>query len=99
MAPTEDFSKVKAVVTENVVVHEEEFQTQQRSPITILSEDEGYLLEEDQPITKTEVKAETCREFSSSTSKAVKPNRKRNKLEVMDFSSIKHQGRTMKILG
>ena len=46
MAPAEDFSKVKAAVTENVAVQEEEIQPKKRSPITILSDDEGYLLEE-----------------------------------------------------
>ena len=99
MAPAEDSNQVKAAVTEEVAVHEDKFQTQQRSPITILSEDEGYLLEEDQPITKTEVKAEAGKEFSTLGNKAVRPSRKKNKLEVMEFASVKHQGRTVKMLG
>ena len=97
MVPTEVSHEVKAADTEEVVVHEEELQVKQKSPITILSDDEGYLLEEEQ-VEKTEVKAEAYRELSTSGSKIVKPNRKKNKLE-MEFSAIKHQGRTMKMLG
>ena len=47
LTPAEFSNEVKAVVLEEVAVHEEELQTKQRSPITILSDDEGYLLEED----------------------------------------------------
>ena len=53
---TEAIMKEKTVVIEQVVVQKESIQTQQRSPITILSEDEGYLLEEDESIPKTEAK-------------------------------------------
>ena len=60
MAPAEDFSKGKAVVTEKIVEQKEDFQTQQRIPITILSEDEGYLLEEDEPIAKAEAETDIC---------------------------------------
>ena len=83
MTPGEFSNEVKAAIPEEVAVHEEELQTKQRSPITILSDDEGYLLEEDHPIAKTEDKAETCREFSTSEIKTVKPNRKKKKLEVI----------------
>ena len=41
----ETFSEKKTVATEKIVVKEENIQAQQRSPITILLEDEGYLLE------------------------------------------------------
>ena len=44
MTPTEVFSEDKTVVTEKVVVQEEDIQAEQRSPINILSEDEGYFL-------------------------------------------------------
>ena len=59
MAPVEVFSKVKTVVTEKVAVQEEEIQAKQRSPITILSDDEGYLLEEDQSMDKNKVKIDS----------------------------------------
>ena len=61
MAPAETFSEDKNVVTEKVDVQEEDIQAHQRSPITILSEDEGYLLEEDESIAKTEAKIGTCK--------------------------------------
>ena len=57
------------------------------------------MLEEDQPVARTEVKAEACREFPTSESKAAKPNRKRNKLEVTELASIQHQGRELKMVG
>ena len=53
----------RAVVIEKVDMPEDDFQTQQRSPLTILSDDEGYLLEEDQPIDEAEGKHETYGEF------------------------------------
>ena len=79
LIPAEVSKEVKAAVTEEVAALKEEFQTQQRSPLTILSDDEGYLLEEDQPVDKTEDKPEACREFSTSEIKTVKPNRKKKK--------------------
>ena len=63
LTPAKVSSEDKVAVLEKITVQEEEIQTQQMSPITILSEDEDYWLEEDQPIAKTEAKAETCREF------------------------------------
>ena len=52
-ATTETFMKEKIVITEQTAVKEESIQVQQRSPITILSEDEGYLLEEYEFAVKT----------------------------------------------
>ena len=82
MIPVEVSKEVKAAVTEEVAAPKE-FQTEQRSPLTILSDDEGYLLEEDQPITKTEDRDETCRAFSTSEIKTVKPNKKKKRFEVI----------------
>ena len=76
LIPAEVSKEVKVAVTEEVAAPKE-FQTQQRSPLTILSDDEGYLLEEYQLIARTEVKAEACREFFTSEIKTVKPNRKK----------------------
>ena len=61
LTPAKVSSEDKVVVPEKITVQEEEIQTQQMSPITILSEDEDNWLEEDQPIAKTEAKAKTCR--------------------------------------
>jgi len=69
----------RAAVIEKVDMPEDDFQTQQRSPLTILSDDEGYLLEEDQPIDKAEGKHETCGEFFISEIKAAKPNKKKKR--------------------
>ena len=99
LTPTEVFSKDKTAATEKVIVQEEEIQTQQRSPITILSDDEGYLLEEDQSIVKTEVKAETCREYSTLENKKVRPLRKKNRVEVVEFAAVKHQIRNLRMMG
>ena len=90
-------SEDKVAVPEKITVQEEEIQTQQMSPITILSEDEDYWLEEDQPIAKTEAKAETCREFSTLENKKVKPSTKKNKVEVMEFATVKHKGNSSRI--
>ena len=78
---------MKTADTKKVAVHEEELQVKQRSPITILSNDEGYPLEEEQ-VGKNTVEAETYREIPTSGRKATKPNRKRSKLEVVELASI-----------
>ena len=99
LTPAKVSSENKVAVTEEITVQEEEIQTQQRSPITILSDDEGYLLEEDQSIVKTEVKAETCREYSTLENKKVRPLRKKNRVEVVEFSIVKHQRRNPRMMG
>ena len=79
---------MKTADRKEIAVPKENIQTQQRSPITILSDDEGYLLEEEQPIAKTGVKVEIGKEIPTSDRKATKPNRKRNKLEVVELAAI-----------
>ena len=64
-APTETFMEEKIVVIEKIAVKEENIQVQWRSPITILSEDEGYMLEEDESIVKTETRVGSYRKLSS----------------------------------
>ena len=71
--------EARDAVIEKVAMPEDDFQTQQRSPLTILSDDEGYLLEEDQPIDKAEGKHETRGEFFTSEIKAAKPNKKKKR--------------------
>ena len=55
------------------------FQTKQRSPLTILSEDEGYLLEDEQQIAEAGLSAEACGEFLTSEIKAAKPHKKKKR--------------------
>ena len=96
LAPVEDSHEVKTANTKKVAVHEEELQVKQKSPITILSDDEGYLLEE-KHLEKTTVETETYREIPTSGSKAAKPNRKRSKLEVVELTAIQHQRKELKM--
>ena len=70
LIPAAVSKEARAAVIEKVAIPEDDFQTQQRSPLTILSDDEGYLLEEDQPIDKAKGKHETCGEFFISEIKA-----------------------------
>ena len=79
--PAEALSEDKAAITEKVA--EEDFEAQQRSSINILSDDESYLLEEDQSIAKTEVMVDSCKEFSTLENKIVRHRRKKNKIEVV----------------
>ena len=99
MAPADVFSEVKATVTKRVDVQKEDIQAQQRSPITILSEDEGYLLEEEESIAKAKVRDYICREFSTLENKTVRLERKKNRVEVMEFAAAKHQGRNLRMMG
>ena len=79
LTPAANSEETKAVVEEKAAMPEDEVQTKQRSPLTILSDDEGYLLEEEQPIAKAELSAEACREFFTSDIKSVKSNKKKKR--------------------
>ena len=46
-SPASHFEQDRTIDKERVATPEEELQTKQRSPLTILSEDEGYLLEDE----------------------------------------------------
>ena len=48
--PVAHSEQARTVDIEGATTHEEELQTKPRSPLTILSEDEGYLLEDEQQI-------------------------------------------------
>ena len=61
-APVETLMNEKIVVTEKAAVKEEEAKVQQRSPITILSEDEGYFLEGDELTVHAMSRVDTHRE-------------------------------------
>ena len=82
--------KEETVVITQMAVKEEDTQAQQRSPIAILSEDEGYLLEEDESIAKTEARVGTGKEFSTLENKTVRSKKKKTKVIAMEFASIKH---------
>ena len=55
-----------------------------RSPLTILSEDEGYLLEDEQQTVLTEPSAETYGDFPTSRVKSDKSKKKKKK-EVASY--------------
>ena len=80
-APAEALIDEKIVVTEKVAVKEEDAKVQQRSPITILSEDEGYLLEGDEVTVSAETRVGTHREFSSQEDKTAMPKKKNIKVK------------------
>ena len=69
----ETFSEEKNVATKKSAVKEEKIQAQERSPITILSEDEGYLLEGDELIVKDEARIGTYKECSNPEDITVRP--------------------------
>ena len=91
--------KGKTVVTEQIAIKEENIQVRPRSPINILSEDEVYLLEEYESIAKTKARVGTCKEFSTLENKTVRPRKNKNRIEFMEFSIVKHQRRSLKMMG
>ena len=50
LPPAAHSEEAKIIDEEKDAVLEDEMQVKQRSPLTILSEDEGYLLKDEQPI-------------------------------------------------
>ena len=56
------------------------------------------MLEEDQTIAKDEASCGACEEFSTLENKTVRPRRKKKKVAAMEFATVKHQGRTLKLL-
>ena len=91
-APAEELIDEKIVFTEKVAEGEDNTKVQQWSPITILSEYEGYLLEGDELTVSAETRVGTQREFYSQEDKTIIPKKK--KIKVKEFSSIMHQGRS-----
>ena len=97
-APAETFMEEKIVVIEKVVVKEEEAKVQQRSPITILSEDEGYLLEGDELTVHAESSVNTYRECYSQEDKTKRSKKKKTKVKAMELATVRHQGRTLNMV-
>ena len=80
-APAEALIDEKIVFTEKVLGDEENTKVQLRSPITILSKDEGYLLEGDELIVSAEPRVGTHREFSSKEDNTIMPKKKKIKVK------------------
>ena len=79
LTPVADSEEPKNIVEKKAAIPEDEVQTKPRSPLTILSEDEGYLLEDEQQIAKVGLSAEACGEFLTSEIKAAKPHKKKKR--------------------
>ena len=97
-APAEALMDAKIVVTEKVVVKEEEAKVQQRIPITILSEEEGYLLEGDELTVHTESRVDTHRECYSQQDKTERLKKRKTKVKAMELAIVRNQGRTLKMV-
>ena len=80
-APTEALTDEKKIFTEKGLGEEKDTKVQQQSPITILSEDEGYLLEGDELTVSDETRVDTHREFSSQEDKTIMPKKKKIKVK------------------
>ena len=48
------------------------------------------MLEEDQSIAKTEVRVDSGKEFSTLENKTVRPRKKKNRVEVMEFCTVNY---------
>ena len=57
------------------------------------------MLEEDQSIAKTKFNIDSGKEFSTLENKTVRLRKRKNRVEAMEFCTVKHQGRTLKMLG
>ena len=97
-APVEALMDEKIVVTKKVVVKEEEAKVQQRSPITILSEDEGYFLEGHELTVHTESRVDTHREWYSQEDKAKRSKKKKTKVKAMELATVRHQEKTLNMV-
>ena len=72
--------QARTVDEEETATHEEELQIKPRSPLTILSEDEGYLLEDEQQTVLTEPSTETYGDFTTSKVKSDKSGKRKERM-------------------
>ena len=79
LTPVADSEEPKTIVEKKAAIPEDEVQTKPRSPLTIFSEDEGYLLEDEQQIAEAGLSPEACGEFLTSDIKAAKTHKKKKK--------------------
>ena len=84
-APAETFVAEKIVLEEKVSGDEEDTKVQKQSPITVLSEDETCLFEEDKLLVIDETKFGSKKEFHSQEDEVAVPKRK--KLKFISISS------------
>ena len=88
----------KTIVTEKVAVEEEDVKVQQRIPISILSEDEGYLLKGDDLTVHAESRVEIHKECYSQEDKTVRQQKKKIKVKTMELATFRHQGKTLNMV-
>ena len=89
---------MRKLLSENVAVKEEEAKVQQRSPITILSEDKGYFLEGDELTIYAESRVDTHRECYSQEDKIERSKKKKTKVKSMELTIVRHQEKTLKMV-
>ena len=101
--PIQNDVPAQTIVDENIVPAEkisgekEDTKVQKQSPITVLSEDEKCLFEEDKLPIIDETKVGTKKEFQSQENEVAVPKKK--KLKFIEFASVTHQSKTFKMLG
>ena len=95
--PAETIVDEKIVPAEKISGEKEDIEVQRQSPITVLSEDEKCLFEDDQVPVIGATRVCTKKEFHSQDDEVALPKIK--KLKVVEFASVTHQGKTFKMLG
>jgi len=80
MEKTVTLEQTGTVEMEKASIFKEELQDKPRSPLTIISEDEGYLLEDEQQDIITESSTEALENLPTVKSKSVKPKRKKREI-------------------
>jgi len=95
--PRETIVAEKIVPVEKTSDEKKDIENQRQSPITVLSEDEKCLFEDDKVPVIEATRVCTKKEFHSQDDEVAVPKRK--KLKVIEFASVTHQGKTFKMLG
>ena len=95
--PAETNVDEKIVPVEKISGEKEDIEVQRQSPITVLSEDEKCLFEDDKVPVIDATRVCTKKEFHSQGDEVALPKRKN--LKVVEFASVTHQGNTFKMLG
>ena len=95
--PTHIIVDEKIVHVDKILGEKEDIEIQRQSPITVLSEDEKCLFEDDKVPIIDATRVYTKKKFHSQGDEAALPRRK--KLKFVEFSSVTHQGKTFKMLG
>ena len=86
---------IPAKIVQNV---EEDIEEQKKSPITVLSdEDEKCLFDDDKIPVTNETRVFVDQELRTHCDK--EPVSKRRKMKVVEFATVIHQGKTLKMLG